>query len=122
MSSQDIRTDLSKQHQRVAITTTGRRTGRPHRVEVRLHNVGGRLFIMAGGGRRDWYANMLVHPAFMLHLQGSAAADLEATATPIVDDAKRRSILRALLVQLGRPEEVEERSASSPLVRVDVSL
>ena len=122
MSSQGIPSGLSKNDQTVEITTTGRRTGNPHRIQVRLHSVGGRLFIMGAPGRRDWYANMLADPAFTLHLKGDAAADLEAIATPIADDAERRSVLRALLDQFGRLGELEERAASSPLVRVEVSL
>ena len=122
MSTQDIRRDLSKQDQTVEITTTGRKSGRPHRIEVRLHNVGGRLFITGGAGRRDWYANMRVAPAFTLHLKQDVAADLDASATPIVDDAERRSVLRPLLDQFGKLGELEERMASSPLVRVELRL
>ena len=123
MSAQDIRTDLSKQDQTVEITTTGRRTGRPHRVQVRLHNIRGWLFITGGAGRpRDWYANMRVTPVFTLHLKQSVAADLEASATPIVDDAERRGVLQPLLEQSGQLAELEERMAASPLVRVEVTL
>ncbi|MCH7655408.1 MAG: nitroreductase family deazaflavin-dependent oxidoreductase [Chloroflexi bacterium] len=123
MSTQDIQTDLSKPDQTVEITTTGRRTGRLHRIEVRLHNVGGRLFITGNAGKpRDWYANMRVSAAFTLHLKQNVAADLEATATPIVDDAERRSVLRPLLEQSGHLDQIEARLASSPLVRVDVTL
>ena len=78
--------------------------------------------ITGGVGRRDWYANMRVTPAFTLHLKQDVAADLEASATPIVDDAERRSVLRALLDQFGRLGELEERMASRSLVRVEVRL
>ena len=122
MSTQDIQRGLAKQDQTVEITTTGRKTGRPHRIEVRLHNVGGRLFITGGVGRRDWYANIRENRTFTLHLKQDVAADLEASATPIVDDAERRSILRALLGQFGRLGELDERAAASPLVRVEVRL
>ena len=123
MSTQDIRRDLSKQDQTVEITTTGRKTGRPHRIEVRLHNVGGRLFITGGvGGPRDWYANMRAAPAFTIHLKGDVAADVEAEATPILDKAERRAIFVPLLENTGRPEQLEARMTSSPLVRVSVAL
>ena len=123
MSTQDIRTELAKQDQTVEITTTGRRTGRPHRIEVRLHSLGGRLFIMGNVGKpRDWYANMRATPAFRLRLKHRVAADLEATATPIVDPAERRSVFRSLLEQSGRLGELEARTASSPLVHVEVRL
>ena len=123
MSTQDIRTALAKQDQTVEITTTGRRTGRPHRIEVRLHSLGGRLFIMGNVGKpRDWYANMRAAPAFTLRLKHGVTTDLEATATPIVDPAERRSVFRSLLEQSGRLGQLEERTASSPLVHVEVRL
>jgi len=50
------------------ITTTGRRSGRPHRVLVDLlgHDPArGRYFIQAAYGRRaDWVRNIEVHPVF----------------------------------------------------------
>ena len=122
MNKQDIQRSLAKRDQTVEITTTGRRTGRPHRIEVRLHNVDGRLFITGGVGKRDWYANVRATPAFTLHLKQDIAAALEAHATPIVDDAERRSVLRPLLDQSGHLDQLEERLASSPLIHVEVSL
>ena len=43
----------------IDITTTGRNTGLPRRVEIWYHNLDGRLYITGLPGRRDWYANML---------------------------------------------------------------
>ena len=87
-----IRRALSRGHL-IDITTTGRRSGRPRRIEVVFHNFGGRLFISGRPGRRGWYANLVAHPGFTFHLKGPVKADLPATARPITDLAERREVL-----------------------------
>ena len=63
----------------VDITTTGRRTGQPRRIEIWAHNLDGRLFLTASPGRRSWYANMLNTPEIILHLKDDVKADLTAS-------------------------------------------
>jgi len=87
-----IRRALSRGHL-IDITTTGRRSGRPRRIEVVFHNFGGRLFISGRPGRRGWYANLVAHPGFTFHLKGPVKADLPAIARPITDLAERREVL-----------------------------
>jgi F420H(2)-dependent quinone reductase len=42
----------------IDITTTGRKTGEPRRIEIWFHRLDGRYFITGAPGRpRDWYAN-----------------------------------------------------------------
>lgn len=49
----------------IDITTRGRKTAQPHRIEIRFHNVEGRLYITGRPPRpRNWYANLLAHPEF----------------------------------------------------------
>lgn len=55
------------------LTTTGRRTGRPHRIEIWYARRGDTLYLLAGGGRSyDWVQNLLVDPAVRLELDGEA--------------------------------------------------
>ena len=46
----------------IDITTTGRRTGRPRRIEIWMLDVDGRYFITGTPGRRDWLANLSADP------------------------------------------------------------
>ena len=55
---------------KIGITTNGRKSGRPHRREVRLYNLDGRFYITGSPGQRDWYANLLADPRFTVHLNG----------------------------------------------------
>lgn len=103
----------------IDITTTGRKTGQPRRIEMWFHNLDGRLYITGIPGRpRDWLANMIAHPEFTFHLKESVQADLPARAIPIVDEAARREVLSGILHKLGRGENVESWVAASPLVEV----
>src|SRR6266851_3143574 len=64
----------------IDITTTGRKSGRPQRIEIWFHNLDGRLYITGTPGRRNWYANLSANPDFTFHLKVSAQADLAARA------------------------------------------
>jgi deazaflavin-dependent oxidoreductase (nitroreductase family) len=118
--SDDIRAELLKGGV-IDITTTGRRTGEARRIEVRLHNVDDQLYLSGGPGKRSWYANMLSHPDFKLHLKRNLVADLNAYAMQVSEDSERRRVFRAILEKTGNPEQLNERLAGSPLVHVSVS-
>lgn len=106
-------------HDRVIdITTIGRKSGQPRRIEIWFHNMNGRLFISGLPGQRDWYANLVAHPDFTFHLKESAQADLPARATPITEPSQRRKILAAIIQKLDSPQDLEAWVATSPLVEV----
>src|SRR5213595_3184329 len=105
----------------IDITTRGRNTGLPRRIEIRFHHIEGQVYIAGRPPRRrDWYANLLAHPEFTLHLKQSVQADLPARATPILDQARRRTILTAIHQKLGRYRDIEAWVESSPLVAVQL--
>lgn len=102
----------------IDITTTGRRSGVPRRIETWFYRVGDRYFLSGTPGRRDWYANLLANPAFTFHLKRSAQTDLPARARPVTDDNERRAVVGEILRELGRPEDLDAWVAGSPLVEV----
>jgi hypothetical protein len=102
----------------IDITTTGRTSGRPSRVEMWFHNLDGEIYISGSPGTRDWYANMLVNPDFTFHLKGSVTADLPARATPITDPDARRPIMARILSGINSSGDLEAWVARSPLVAV----
>ena len=81
----------------IDITTTGRTSGRPHRIEITFHHLDGETYISGLPGTRDWYANMVAQPAFTFHFKQSVQADLVATAVPITDSTERRNILTPIV-------------------------
>ena len=103
----------------VDITTTGRNSGQPRRIEIWRYRYDGRTFLSGSPGTRDWYANLMVDPEFTFHLKGSTQADLPAIARPITDEVERREVIAGILEDLGRGSgALEEWVASSPLAEV----
>lgn len=115
--NEQIRQALEKDRV-IDITTTGRTSGRPSRVEMWFHNLDGEIYISGSPGTRDWYANMLVNPDFTFHLKGSVTADLPARATPITDPDARQSIMARILSGINSSGDLEAWVARSPLVAV----
>jgi deazaflavin-dependent oxidoreductase (nitroreductase family) len=109
---------LSRGHT-IDITTTGRRSGRPRRIEIVFHNIGGRIYISGTPARnkRDWLLNLEANPDFTLHLKGRLKADLPATARVINDEAERREVLPYVARNWGR-NDLEQMVRYSPLIEV----
>jgi len=115
-----VRHELA-QGRTIDITTVGRRSGEPSRIEIWFHNLDGEIYITGTPGKRDWYANLVANPSFTFHLKGQAVADLPARATPITDEAERRAVLTEILGRLDRAKDIDEWIRRSPLVRVEVN-
>ncbi|MDH3731706.1 MAG: nitroreductase/quinone reductase family protein [Acidimicrobiia bacterium] len=101
----------------IDITTTGARTGQPHRIEIWFHNVDDRIYITGMPGKRGWYANLLSDPQMTFHLKQSVTADLDATARPVRGEEKRR-VLVPILERLGHSPKIDDWMDRSPLVEV----
>lgn len=111
-----LQTDLT-----IDITTIGRKSGEPRRLEIWFHNINGRLYITGTPGPRDWYANMVENPEFTFHLKQSVEADLSARARPITEKAERREVFSAILANLsdfGGNRDLGQWVKESPLVEV----
>ncbi len=106
----------------VDITTTGRTSGESHRIEIWIHHLDGRHYITGIPGRRGWYANLVAHPRFVLHLKETAQADLPAGARAITESGERREVLERILPAVGREDQLGEWLAGAPLVEVEIEL
>jgi len=95
----------------VDITTTGRRTGQPRRIEIVFYRTGDDIYLsgIPGPTTRDWLANLADHPQFTFHLKHGVVADLPATATVVVDPAERRRVLALFVEQFN-----DRRAPDSP--------
>jgi deazaflavin-dependent oxidoreductase (nitroreductase family) len=104
----------------IDISTTGRRSGEPRRLEIWRYRYDGRTFLSGSPGKRAWYANLIANPEFTFHLKGSVQADLPAVARPITDEEERREVIAGILEDLGRGSgNLEDWVESSPLVEVE---
>ena len=75
------------------LITTGRRTGRPHRIEIWYAADGDRLYLLSGGGRSsDWVQNLIADPAVQVELNGDIQT-ARARVVPDGDEAERARTL-----------------------------
>ena len=104
----------------IDITTTGRASGEPRRIEIWYHVVDGRYYITGRPGPRSWYANLLAEPKLTFHLKESAQADLPATARPVTDPEEKRGVFlnAPKLAEYISEANVQEWVEGSPLIEV----
>jgi len=103
----------------IDITTTGRRSGKPRRLEIVFHNIDGRIYISGTPypRKRRWLLNLEANPHLTFHLKGRTRADLPAVARVIDDDAERREILPHI-ARAWRRDDVDRMVRYSPLIEV----
>jgi len=117
-----IRRALARGHL-IDITTTGRKTGEPRRLEIVFHNIDGRL-IITGSPRADhkraWLYNLEQDPRLTIHLKGSTKADLPATARVITDAVERSQIADWIVKNAWPNQDVDKMTSYSPMIEVTV--
>jgi deazaflavin-dependent oxidoreductase (nitroreductase family) len=122
--------DASSFKQRtIDITTTGRRSGKPRRIEIWFYRFEGSVYLSGtpAPGSRDWLANLTAEPHFIFHLKYPVVADLAAVAIVITDPDERRRVLAKFVEEFNQrrgpdnpgPEaDLDEWVERSPLARV----
>ncbi|HEY3523682.1 MAG TPA: nitroreductase family deazaflavin-dependent oxidoreductase [Candidatus Limnocylindrales bacterium] len=105
--------------QLIDMTTLGRRSRLPRRIEIVTHVIDGRLYIsgIPRARKRSWLANLEADPRLTVHLKGERQADLPAVARVIRDEAERRSILVHVARAWNRTD-VDTMVRYSPLIEV----
>ena len=79
------------------LKTTGRVTGNPHEIEIWFGIAGGRLYMLAGAGRRsDWVANLIKQPKVSIRIAGRT---FDAVARVVDADTDEDAMARKLLVE-----------------------
>jgi deazaflavin-dependent oxidoreductase (nitroreductase family) len=111
----------------IDITTTGRRSGQPRRIEIVFYRFEDSIYL-SGIPRprpRAWLLNLAAEPHFVFHLKHGVVADLPAVATVITDRAERRRVLSQFVDEFNqrnspdRPKAVlEDWVEYSPLAKV----
>jgi deazaflavin-dependent oxidoreductase (nitroreductase family) len=107
----------------IDITTTGRQTGQPRRIEIVFHTFDGRTYIsgMPNLRKRSWIANLEANPRFTVHFKGNIGtpvADLPATARVITDEAERRQVFEQIIATAWHQMDLETMVRQSPLIEV----
>jgi deazaflavin-dependent oxidoreductase (nitroreductase family) len=107
----------------IDITTTGRRSGEPRRIEIVYHVFDGRIYISGmprADRRRSWLANLEADSHLTIHLKNGLVADVPATARIIDDPTERRAIMERIIATAWHDQDLEQMVAHSPLIEVSV--
>lgn len=82
------------------LTTTGRRTGEPHRIEIWFALGDGVAYLLSGGGdRSDWVRNLEVSPDVVLEIGG----ETRTTRARVVTDHEEDALARRIVAEKYRP-------------------
>ena len=77
------------------LTTTGRKSGRPHEIEIWFALHEGRLYMLAGGRERsDWVRNLMKEPRGRVRIEAETRDGRAAVVSP---DAPEDALARRLL-------------------------
>ena len=121
IASTGVNNDVSEalhRSQLIDLTTTGRRSGLPRRIEIFLHDEDGVLFITGMPRRdrkRDWLHNITADPNVIVHLKKGIEADVLATARVVTDPHEARPLIEAA-ARRWRRDDVDDMIAHSPLI------
>ena len=78
------------------LTTTGRRTGRPHRIEIWYAVEGATVYLLSGGGRSsDWVQNLLAEPTVVVEIGGDSRSARGRVLEPGSEAERARSLVFA---------------------------
>ena len=107
--------------QTIDITTTGRRSGQPRRIEIVDHVIDGRIFISGmprADRKRAWLLNLEADPRLTVHLKGPVVADVPATARPITDPTERQWLADWITNHAWRQQDPSAMAAYAPMIEV----
>lgn len=105
----------------IDLTTTGRRSGRPRRIEIWLLAIEGRYFITGTPGRRDWLDNIRADGSVVVHLKQGHPADLAARATEVLDaDLRRRVLTHPAAAWYRERAPLDALLATSPMIELNL--
>jgi deazaflavin-dependent oxidoreductase (nitroreductase family) len=69
------------------LTTTGRVTGHPHRIEIWFALSGSTAYLLSGGGERsDWVRNLLATPSVRVRIGARDFAGIARVVEPASDE------------------------------------
>jgi deazaflavin-dependent oxidoreductase (nitroreductase family) len=101
------------------LTTAGRHTGRPHRIEIWFALSDGVVYLLSGGGdRSDWVRNLTISPDVTIEIGG----ERRTRPARIVTDPDEDAAARRLVVEKYAPRyrgDLEDWGRTSLPIAID---
>ncbi len=100
----------------IDLTTIGRRSGRPSRIEIWWFHIEDRFIITGTPGRRDWFANILADPSVTIH---APFGDYPGRAEIVTEAAFRRRVFTDPGIGWYRTQaELDRLVESAPMIEI----
>lgn len=100
----------------IDLTTYGRRSGKPTRIEIWWFHVQDRFVITGTPGPRDWYANVLANPAVVIHTNDH---DYRGLAVPITDPTFREAVFTDPQISwYSTQAQLDDLVARAPMIEI----
>ena len=104
------------------LTTTGRRSGRPHTIEIWFALSGSTLYLLSGGrDRSDWVKNVLAHPEVQVTIREKRFTG----QARVVSDQQEDALARKLVYDKYTPrdsDDLTDWARTSLPVAIDVNM
>ena len=103
-------------HRTIDLTTFGRTSGKPRRIEIWWFEVDDRFIITGTPGRRDWLANVRADDRVVVHV---GEEDLDAKAVEVLDPAFRRRVFtRPETSWYSSQAELDRLVGTAPMIEI----
>jgi deazaflavin-dependent oxidoreductase (nitroreductase family) len=100
------------------LTTTGRRSGRPHRIEIWFATQDRTLYLMSGGrDNADWVRNLAANPRVSVELGGETHQGIARVLAP--ETAEDQLARQLLVAKYGDQEDLDEWGRTSLPVAIE---
>lgn len=104
----------------IDLTTIGRRSGKPRRIEIWWFRIGDRFIITGTPGRRDWVANVGANPQVIVHVGG---LDIEANVSFVKEASQRLEVFDHPETRwYSSQAELDRLVAQAPMVEVHMPI
>jgi len=102
----------------IDITTIGRKSGYPARIEIWWFRVGSAFYITGTPGPRDWFANLRADPTIIVH---APDGDFAGRATVVSDLGTRRTVLTDPQLQWYQSQsELDRLVSDAPMILLEL--
>lgn len=103
------------------LTTRGRRSGKPHEIEIWFGTAGGSLYLLSGGGEdSDWVKNLKAEPQVSVRIAKQIFDAKARIVTDAAEEAQARRLLAAKYYKWREGKPLNDWAATALPVAIDL--
>jgi len=104
------------------LTTTGRKSGKPHKIEIWFGMAGNRLYLLSGGGDdSDWVKNLRANPKVTVRIAKHTFTGVARIVTDQKEDTMARPMLAEKYQEWEQGRTLSEWARTALVVGIDLA-